>query len=191
MPPEDSGDTQHPEAADDIRARLRRGLVDAMKARDRDAVAALRSTLAAIDNAEAVDAGTVDGEPIHGGAVDAGTVDGQRVDGRAVRGQAVGGGPALGTGEGHPPVAGSILGVGAAEVERRTLTREDVAAVVRDEVTERELAADVLERNGRPDQAGGLRAQAKLLATYLAPPGQPPSGLAPPGSLPSGLAPPD
>ena len=40
---------------DDLRDRLRRALPVAMKAQDRPAVAALRSTLAAIDNAEAVD----------------------------------------------------------------------------------------------------------------------------------------
>jgi uncharacterized protein len=45
---------------DDIRTRMRRDLTAAMKARDKRAVAALRSTLAAIDNAEAVENGTVD-----------------------------------------------------------------------------------------------------------------------------------
>ena len=40
---------------DDLRDRLRRALPVALKAQDRPAVAALRSTLAAIDNAEAVD----------------------------------------------------------------------------------------------------------------------------------------
>lgn len=39
-----------------VRARLRNALPAAMKARDMIAVAALRSTLGAIDNAEAVDA---------------------------------------------------------------------------------------------------------------------------------------
>jgi uncharacterized protein len=39
-----------------LRQRLRAALPAAMKARDHAAVAALRSTLAAIDNAEAVDA---------------------------------------------------------------------------------------------------------------------------------------
>jgi hypothetical protein len=87
-------------------------------------------------------------------------------------------------------VAGSVLGVGAAEVERRILTREDVAAVVRDEVTEKEVAADVLERNGRPDQAERLRAQAKLLTAYLDPPGSPLSGLDPSGPPPSAPDPP-
>jgi uncharacterized protein len=158
MPPQDPED-KRPAAGDptsaradpdaDIRTRLRRGLVAAMKSRDQQAVAALRSTLAAIDNAEAVDAEAVDDE----------AVDDE---------------PAPYTGEGDPAVAGSLLGVGAAEVDRRILTQEETAAIVRDEVTEREVAADVLERVGRLDQAERLRAQAKLLTTYLAPPGSPP-----------------
>src|SRR5829696_9995261 len=144
MPPQRSDETEHPDATEadateDIRARMRRGLVAAMKARDQQAVAALRSTLARIDNAEAVDPEAVDD------------------------------GPALGTDQGHPAVAGSVLGVGAAEVDRRVLTPEEMAAMVRDEVTEREVAADVLERVDRPDQAERLRAQAKLLTTYLDP----------------------
>lgn len=42
--------------ADDVRARLRTALRTAMKAREKGTVAAIRSALAAIDNAEAVDA---------------------------------------------------------------------------------------------------------------------------------------
>jgi len=125
---------------EDIRARMRRGLVDAMKARDQQAVAALRATLAAIDNAEVVHAEVIDDNL------------------------------ALDSGNGHPAVAGSVAGIGAAEVDRRILTPEETAAIVRDEVTEREAAADILERVGRPDQAKRLRAQAALLTTYLDPP---------------------
>jgi len=139
MAPQHSDETERPEATEDIRARMRRGLVDAMKARDQQAVAALRSTLARIDNAEALDAE-----------------------------------PALYSGEGHPAVAGSVLGVGAADVDRRVLTPEEMAALVRDDVEEREIAAEVLVRVGRPDQAERLRAQAKLLTGYLTPPGSPP-----------------
>jgi|SRR5829696_5672067 len=144
MAPQHSDETERPEATEDIRARMRRGLVDAMKARDQQAVAALRSTLARIDNAEAVDADALDAEP------------------------------ALYSGEGHPAVAGSVLGVGAADVDRRVLTPEEMAALVRDDVEEREIAAEVLVRVGRPDQAERLRAQAKLLTGYLTPPGSPP-----------------
>jgi hypothetical protein len=48
-----------PGQADDaqaLRAALRHGLITALKARDTDAVAALRTTIAAIDNAQAVPA---------------------------------------------------------------------------------------------------------------------------------------
>jgi uncharacterized protein len=157
MAPRHSEDTQHPEAAEDIRARLRRGLVDAMKARDQQAVSALRSTLAAIDNAEAIENDEVVYDDEIGDYVaDAGS--------------------ALDAVAEHPAVAGSVLGVGATEVDRRILPPEEVAAVVRDDVEEREIAADVLERIGRADQAERLRAQAKLLTTYLDPPAPPPSG---------------
>jgi uncharacterized protein YqeY len=46
--------TPHADPRVSLRQRLRDGLPSAIKARDRLAVAALRSTLAAIDNAEAV-----------------------------------------------------------------------------------------------------------------------------------------
>ena len=54
---------------DDIRTRMRRDLTAAMKARDRRAVATLRSTLAAIDNAEAVDATAGGGRPAGEGPI--------------------------------------------------------------------------------------------------------------------------
>jgi hypothetical protein len=49
-----------------------------------------------------------------------------------------------------------------------------MAAIVRDDVEEREIAAEVLVRVGRPDQAERLRAQAELLTTYLTPRGSSP-----------------
>jgi hypothetical protein len=148
-PSEVNGDHGSPEARRDRAPRGDRGhpLPDAPRPRcchegaDHQAVAALRSTLATIDNAEAVDADAFDAEP------------------------------ALYGGEGHPAVAGGVVGVGATEVDRRVLTPEEMAAIVRDDVEAREIAAEVLERVGRPDQAERLRAQAKLLTTYLDPPG--------------------
>jgi uncharacterized protein YqeY len=44
------------DAAQALRAALRQGLTSALKARDHDALAVLRTTIAAIDNAEAVPA---------------------------------------------------------------------------------------------------------------------------------------
>src|SRR5919201_2247574 len=116
MAPQHSKETDHPEAIEDIRARMRRGLVEAMKARDQQAVAALRTTLAAIDNAEAIE----NDEVVDDDEVDAGWV--------------------LNADDEHPAVAGSVLGVGAAEVDRRILTPEETAEVVRDEATAREAA---------------------------------------------------
>ena len=46
--------------ADDVRDRLRSALRQAMKDRDQHAVAGLRSAIAAIDNAEAVEAGALE-----------------------------------------------------------------------------------------------------------------------------------
>jgi uncharacterized protein len=173
MPPEDSEETEHPgaseaEATEDIRARMRRGLVDAMKARDQQAVAALRSALARIDNAEAVDPDGFDPDGDEAELFDAAGFDDEAVDDEAVDA-----GPAPSRDGRHPAVAGSVLGVGAAEVDRRVLTPEETAAIVRDDAEEREIAAEVLERVGRPDQAERLRAQAKLLTTYLDPPAPP------------------
>jgi uncharacterized protein YqeY len=111
---------------------MRRDLTAAMKARDRQAVAALRSTLAAIDNAEAVDAAAGGGHPAGEGAI-----------------------------------AGAAVGVGAAEVERRTLTAAETEAIVRREVAERQHAADAYERAGQAPHAERLRAEAERLNAYL------------------------
>ena len=122
--------------AHDIRTRMRRDLTAAMKARDKQAVATLRSTLAAIDNAEAVENETVDAA----------------------------------AGRGHPgegAIAGAALGVGAAEVERRTLTAAETQAIVRRELAERETAAHAYERAGQAPHAERLRAEAELLNAYL------------------------
>jgi uncharacterized protein len=61
MAPEAAGD-----GADALRAALRRGLVRAMRARDTDAVAALRTAVAALDNAQAVP--VTEPDPARGGA---------------------------------------------------------------------------------------------------------------------------
>lgn len=60
-----------------LRLRLRRALPDAMRARDRVAVSALRATLAALDNAEAVPldgtaprAGALEDSPVGAGAAE-------------------------------------------------------------------------------------------------------------------------
>ena len=111
----------------DLRERLRRALPVAMKARDRLAVAALRSALAAIDNAGAVDPPRP--PPGIGGPAPAGSV------------------------AGHPELAGTVAGVGAAEVERRDLTQAQMEGIVRAEVADREAGRARL-RTRRPARAG-------------------------------------
>jgi uncharacterized protein len=131
-----------PGDANDLRARLRRALPAALKARDQPAVAALRSALAAIDNAEAVEVGN---PPPAAPAADEGP------------------GPTAGA----APVAGAVVGVGAGEVERRRLTAAEMEAIVRREVTERRTAARAYQQAGRPEHAERLRAEADLLGGYL------------------------
>jgi uncharacterized protein len=108
-----------------IRARLREALTDALKARDRETANVVRSALAAIGNAEAVEVG----------------VSGARAG----------------------AIEESPVGLGAAEVNRRTLTEEQIAALIRAEIAEREEAALTYERNGAEEQAARLRREAQVL----------------------------
>lgn len=111
--------------------RLRRDLTAALKARDLVAIAARRSALAAIENAEAVATGVRTSEA------------------------------------GHEHIAGSTTGLGAAEVERRVLTESDVQAIVEGHVDEQRSAAQLYDRQGRPQHADRLRAEADVLHEYL------------------------
>jgi uncharacterized protein YqeY len=138
---------------------MRRDLTAAMKARDKRAVATLRSTLAAIDNAEAVDAAAGRGHPAGAGegsiagAAGAGAAGADAASAEAASAEVV--------------IAGAALGVGAAEVERRVLTAAEMEAIVRREVAERERAAEDYERAGQAPHADRLRAEAELLNAYL------------------------
>ncbi len=116
-----------------VRERLRVALRAAMRERDRGAVSALRTTLAAIDNAEAVDTTARVGPTARAGAIES-----------------------------------SAVGVGAAEVARRELSEEDIVAIVRAEIAEREQAARQYDVTGNADRAVALRAAADLLAGHLA-----------------------
>jgi uncharacterized protein len=115
-----------------MRAKLRDGLKAALKARDNVAVAALRSALAAIDNAEAIPTDQLSDSA---------------------------------TGDEH--VAGSAVGVGAAEAARRHLTEADLRSIVEAEVRERSAAAQEYEQLGRMDLAERLHAEAEVLSRYL------------------------
>jgi uncharacterized protein YqeY len=139
---------------------MRRALTAAMKARDQPAVTALRSALAAIDNAEAVD--TPRATPAaqeHPSAAGEVAAD-ETTAGEVAGGGIVGGG-----------VAGAAVGLGAAEVERRTLTSAQMEAIVRWEVAERQTAARAYEHAGRSGHAERLRAEAEVLSAYLGDPG--------------------
>jgi uncharacterized protein len=124
-----------------MRTGMRSDLAAALKARDRTAVTALRSALAAIDNAEAVSAD----HPSPGGAENA---------------------PATG---GNAHIAGSVSGLGAAEMQRRHLTDADLRSIVEQEVQERLAAAAGYEQAGRHDRAELLRAEAEVLRPHLHP----------------------
>jgi uncharacterized protein len=138
---------------DHLRERLRRALPAAMKARDRPAVTALRSALAAIDNAEAYDPDEAMAEGLDDLLEPAGwepaDPDADAVDAA------------------HPGFAGTVAGVGATEVERRSLTPKQVEGIVRAEIETREMAATVLERVGKQEHAERVRAEMKVLLAHV------------------------
>jgi uncharacterized protein YqeY len=140
------------QADDDLRNRLRRALPAAMKARDRPAVTALRSALAAIDNAEAFDPDEALAEGRYDVLEPAGwepaDPDADDVDAA------------------HPGFAGTIAGVGATEVERRSLTPKQVEGIVRAEIETREVAA-TLEGVGKHEHAERVRAEMKVLLSHV------------------------
>jgi uncharacterized protein YqeY len=113
-----------------LRAALRTDLRTAMKARQKEAVSALRTALAALDDAEAVEGG----------------------DDTA--------------GDGSVHVAGARAGVGATEAQRRTLSLEEVRAILRQQIAERDAEAARREVD-RPDAAARLRGEAATLRPYL------------------------
>ncbi|MFC7621044.1 GatB/YqeY domain-containing protein [Microlunatus sp. GCM10028923] len=121
---------------DELRDRLQRALRSALKERDRVGARAIRTALAAIANAEAVDPGSA---PKAGPATD-------------------------------PAVAGTVKGVGAAEVARRELSADDLAAIVGREITERRRAATMYEQSGRSEHAGELHREADVLDRILSGP---------------------
>ena len=98
-----------------------------MKERDREALAAYRTALAAIDNAEAAPLG-----------------DEQRAG----------------------AIEFSPIGVGRTEVERRVLTEEDMAEIVRLDAQDRVATANSLA-GASPDAARRLRREASLLVALL------------------------
>ena len=153
-----------------------------MKARDQQTVAALRSALAAIDNAEAVEVTSTPppaqpGPPPEGegvGAPERATpVAGTRPSPGATpvkeAGPVAGATPVAEAG----PVAGAVIGLGAGEVERRRLTVGEMEAIVQREVAERRTAARAYKDAGQSRHAERLQAEADLLSSYLGDPDTP------------------
>jgi uncharacterized protein len=65
------------------------------------------------------------------------------------------------------PVAGSVAGLGAADVPRRVLTDSAIRELLRLEVDERLTAAERISAGGYPDRAVALRAEAAVLVDLL------------------------
>ena len=125
-------------AEGDVRDVLRKRLRAAMVTRDHVAVTALRSAIAALDNAEAVEVvGTEVAEYFP-----------------------------------HPSgehVAGSVVGLGAAEAHRRVLSRAQQHEVLEREISDRRSAAAGYEQRGTTEPAARLRQEASVLERVLRP----------------------
>jgi uncharacterized protein len=161
-------------SAENLRERLSRALPVAMKARDRVAVAALRSALSAIANAEAVDPSRSPPSAARPGPTGPSPESPDPRTGHPEPASSGPGPPDPRTGHpepagsgGDPPFAGTVAGVGATEMERRSLTGEQVEAVVRAEIAERETAAAGYAHAGQFELAERLRGEATVLISYL------------------------
>jgi hypothetical protein len=144
---------------DDLPARLRLALTAALRARDMTAASALRSALGAIGNAEAI--------PVPPAASGAGPSVASAVGASPAGASAASARPAgvSAAGRGSPHVAGAVAGLGAAEAQRRRLSRAQVAGIVQAEIDERLAAATEYQSAGRADRAARLAAEAQALAS--------------------------
>lgn len=109
---------------------MRADLGVAMKARNSRAISALRTAIAAIDNAESVDS-TAEIAPA------------------------------------SAHIAGATIGLGTAEVPRRSLSPAQVHAILRAQIDDRSAEADRYETLGQIEAAEGLRGEAQIIAAYL------------------------
>jgi uncharacterized protein len=71
---------------------------------------------------------------------------------------------------GDGAIAGAVAGLGAADVPRREVTADAVAAIVRAEIDDRRSAAAGYERSGQVERAATLHAEADVLDALLAAP---------------------
>lgn len=113
-----------------LRATMRADLGVAMKARNSRAISALRTAIAAIDNAESVDS-------------------------------------TVATAPASAHIAGATIGLGTAEVPRRSLSPAQVHAILRAQIDDRSAEADRYETLGQIEAAEGLRGEAQIIAAYL------------------------
>ncbi|CQA01206.1 response regulator receiver protein [Mycobacteroides abscessus] len=113
-----------------LRATMRADLGVAMKARNSRAISALRTAIAAIDNAESVDSTAA-------------------------------------TPPASTHIAGATIGLGTAEVPRRSLSPAQVHAILRAQIDDRSAEADRYETLGQIEAAEGLRGEAQIIAAYL------------------------
>lgn len=68
------------------------------------------------------------------------------------------------------PIAGAATGLGAGDVARRSLSDDDIEAILREEIAERVEAAAEYDRHGHADRAAALRAEIEVLQRHLADP---------------------
>jgi uncharacterized protein len=122
-----------------VRSGLRAALRAAMKERDAAAMSALRSALAAIDNAEAVPAS----------------------------GQRPAAPPSQAAPSENVPVAGGVAGLGGAEVARRAVPEEEAVAIAAAEAADRRAAARDYRAAGRGDRADRLLSEAGAIESAL------------------------
>ena len=64
-------------------------------------------------------------------------------------------------------VAGSVPGLGAAEVPRGVLTDAQIRTLLRTDVDDRMMAAEQMDAGGRPERATAVRAEAAVLVELL------------------------
>jgi uncharacterized protein len=129
-----------PSPALSVWSRLQVALRAAMKERDTVAMSALRSALGAIANAEAV--------PLQ----------------EAPAGPSAA--PPAPPSE-NVPIAGSVAGLGGAEIDRRVLTEDEATAIAAAEAADRRAAARDYQAAGHADRAARLLREAQAIESAL------------------------
>ena len=66
-------------------------------------------------------------------------------------------------------VAGAVRGLGVTDAERRQLSERDLQRIIENELWERDAQAERLTLLGRADKASRLRVEADVIARYQTP----------------------